>query len=160
VASNEQGARSAADAPPRCRRAACPLRLRLFLPNTREALEEAIGRIRILARGCRCPVDVRTNLEIAVREALANAMLHGNAHLPHRRVFLRCYGGPAAGLWIGVRDQGAGFDPEQVPDPRRDDRRELAHGRGLLMMRSLSDGVAFRRGGREVVLYYRASNGR
>jgi serine/threonine-protein kinase RsbW len=54
-----------------------------------------------------------------------------------------------------VRDEGAGFDPDAVPDPRRDDRVLLHHGRGLLLMRELVDRVIFRRGGREVVLVFR-----
>jgi serine/threonine-protein kinase RsbW len=95
----------------------------------------------------------RADLEIAVREALANAILHGNGLHKAKRVFVRCYGGPHAGLLVLVRDQGAGFDPSHVPDPRHPDRRHLHHGRGLLLMRELMDRVEYRRGGREVLLY-------
>jgi len=52
-----------------------------------------------------------------------------------------------------VRDQGPGFDPARVPDPRHPDRRHLHHGRGLLLMRELMDRVEYRRGGREVLLF-------
>ena len=95
----------------------------------------------------------RADLEIALREALANAIAHGNGSRPGRKVFLRCYGGPRAGILIAVRDEGNGFDPDAVPDPRSVDRRQLAHGRGLLLMRELMDALEFRRGGTEVVLF-------
>jgi serine/threonine-protein kinase RsbW len=92
------------------------------------------------------------DLEIALVEALANAMEHGNANLAKRKIFLRCYGGPEVGVLVAVRDQGQGFDPNSVPDPRSADRLHLRHGRGLLMMRELTDHVEFRKGGREVLL--------
>jgi serine/threonine-protein kinase RsbW len=135
-------------------RAAFPVRDRSYLPSTRDALEWAVARVRTIARTCGYSADRRTNLEIALREALANAIDHGNASQPERRVFLRCYAGRGAGLLVCVRDEGPGFDPDQVPDPRAHERRELNHGRGLLLMRSLSDGMAFRHGGREVTLYF------
>jgi serine/threonine-protein kinase RsbW len=132
-----------------------PWRLRLWIASTPPALNRAVARVRSLARRCGCDPDQEANLEIALREALANAMRHGNALLPGRRVFLRCYGGPEAGIVVAVRDEGPGFDPAEVPDPRSDDRVQLPHGRGLLLMRELMDRLEFRRGGSEVVLYSR-----
>jgi len=105
------------------------------------------------ARDCDCLGEDRADLEIALREALANAIIHGNAYQHGKRIFLRCYGSPKTGLLILVRDEGPGFDPEQVPDPREADRMHLHHGRGLLLMRELMDHVEYRRGGREVLLY-------
>jgi serine/threonine-protein kinase RsbW len=127
-------------------------RLRVSLPSTRAALRRAVAQVRRIAARCGCSEEQGTDLEIALVEALANAMEHGNRGLPRRRVFLRCYGGPRAGIVILVRDQGPGFDPASVPDPRESGRRELQHGRGLLMMRELMDRIEFRRGGREVLM--------
>jgi len=131
-----------------------PFRLRVWIPSTRRAIQRAVDRVCHLADRCGCPEDRQADLEIALREALANAISHGNGHRPGRKVFLRCYGGPGTGILIAVRDQGEGFDPESVPDPRAADRLHLEHGRGLLLMRKLMDGLEFRRGGSEVVLYH------
>ena len=127
-------------------------RLRLSLPSTKGAVRRAVARVRQLAARCGCTEEHRTDLEIALFEALANAMEHGNDGNSRRRIFLRCYGGPHAGIVILVRDQGPGFDPTAVPDPRRSEGRELHHGRGLLLMRELMDVVEYRRGGREVLM--------
>lgn len=154
VASETGGPEPAPGWPRLVARSDLSTRVRRFLPSTGEALAQAVAQVRSIARVCGCSADRRTDLEIALREVLANAMLHGNQRLPERQVFLRCYGGPRVGLFICVRDEGAGFDPRAVPDPRTDDRLELPHGRGLLLMRSLSDAVLFRRGGRDVVLYF------
>jgi serine/threonine-protein kinase RsbW len=106
-----------------------------------------------MARECGYPPDHRTDLEIALREALANAMLHGNEYQRRKRVYLRCYGSPNSAMMILVRDEGPGFDPGKVPDPRQADRLHLDSGRGLLLMRELMDHVEYRKGGREVMLY-------
>jgi serine/threonine-protein kinase RsbW len=131
------------------------LRLRLWIPSTPSALKRAVARVRRLASRCGRPEDDQADIEIALREALANAICHGNSGRARQKIFVRCYGGPGAGVLIAVRDQGRGFDPDGVPDPREDDRLFLHHGRGLLLMRELMDRVEFRKGGREVVLYKR-----
>jgi serine/threonine-protein kinase RsbW len=128
-------------------------RLRNSLPCTRTALNAAVRRVMQMARSAGCPRDTQADLEIALREALANAMIHGNQRSADKRVALRSYAEPDVGILVVVRDEGPGFDPHAVPDPRQDDRMHLHHGRGLFLMRSLMDRVEYRKGGREVVLF-------
>lgn len=135
-----------------------PFRFRIWIPSTNPAMNRAVAKVAQLAVRCGCSEDRQADLEIALREALANAMTHGNARRPGRKVFLRCYAGPRAGILIAVRDEGQGFDPDRVPDPRSTNRKHLSHGRGLLLMRELTDWVAFRRGGSEVVLFRRTTS--
>jgi serine/threonine-protein kinase RsbW len=132
-----------------------PLRFRTSLPSTKPALNRAVREVLKLARACGCMTDNRANVEIALREALANAMIHGNTFQRAKRIFLRCYGGPRSAMMIVVRDQGNGFDPQRVPDPRDADRLHLQNGRGLFLMNELMDYVEYRKGGREVLLYTR-----
>ena len=130
-----------------------PMRLRISLPSTKRALNEAVHAVLQVARRCGCVRDNQADLEIALREALANAIIHGNESERARRIFLRCYGSPEGDLLVLVRDEGRGFDPEDVPDPRDADRKHLNHGRGLLLMRELADYVEYRKSGREVLIY-------
>jgi serine/threonine-protein kinase RsbW len=134
-----------------------PVRLRTFYSSTNHAMNSAISDVLRMASRCGCIGDDRMDLEIALREALANAITHGNGSKTAKRVFLRCYGSPGNDLLILIRDEGSGFDPEQVPDPREADRRLLHHGRGLLLMRKLMDYVEYRKNGREVLIYKHVS---
>ena len=84
---------------------------------------------------------------------MANAVKHGNSYGPDKQVFVRCYACPEIGLLALVRDEGPGFAPEDVPDPRDEDRVHLSHGRGLFLMRALLDFVEHRKNGCEVVLF-------
>ena len=129
------------------------LRFRISLPSTKPALNRAVRQVLRMARDCGYVTDDRADLEIALREALANAMIHGNDLQRGKRIYLRCYGSPSSAMMIFVRDEGPGFDPETVPDPRQADRLHLDSGRGLLLMRELMDHVEYRKGGREVMLY-------
>jgi serine/threonine-protein kinase RsbW len=117
------------------------------MPSSRRSLEEAARRARMAAAHCGCSEGQSADVEIAVREAMANAIWHGNGAGNRRRVFFRCYGGPRAGIVIAVRDQGQGFDADSVPDPRGAERLRLERGRGVFLMRALMDSVRFRRGG-------------
>ena len=128
-------------------------RLRAVLPSNKQALNGAVRRVLRIAASCGCAGDGQADIEIALREALANAMIHGNAYHDSKSIFLRCYGAPGHGMLIMVRDEGPGFEPESVPDPRGPDRMFLHHGRGLFLMRQLMDYTAHRKNGREVVLY-------
>jgi serine/threonine-protein kinase RsbW len=128
-------------------------RLRTYLPSTKQALNAAVRRVVELANACGCHDDNQTDLEIALREALANAIIHGNSFHDTKSIFLRCYGASDGALLIIVRDEGKGFEPDSVPDPRGPDRMHLHHGRGLFLMRELMDYVEHRKNGREVILY-------
>lgn len=150
---SENGGRSRTRPPWPLRRREFPLRLRASLPSTKPALNRAVRTVMRFASTCGCLRGNHADLEIALREALANAIIHGNAYHDTKRIFLRCYGNPNSSMLILIRDEGEGFDPEDVPDPRAEDRMHLHHGRGLLLMRELMDYVEYRRGGREVLLY-------
>ncbi len=129
------------------------LRYRTTLPSTRPAINRAVREVLKVADEVGFSEDGRADLEIALREAVANAIIHGNRNRRNKRVLLRCYGVPDGALLIAVRDEGEGFDPEGVPDPRSAERVFLHHGRGIFLMRELMDHVAHRKGGREVVLF-------
>lgn len=81
---------------------------------------------------------------LAVRETVANAVLHGNESDPSKRVILttevKDYG-----VEVSVRDQGKGFDPNSVPDPLDPQNLLKESGRGMLMIRTLMDEVSIER---------------
>lgn len=129
------------------------LRFRMTLPSTRTAINHAVEQVMQIACECLQCEQGEPDLEISLREALANAVIHGNESEPGKNVSLRCYGDPDRGIIVAIRDQGTGFDPETVPDPRASDKVYLHHGRGLFLMRELMDHVEHRKGGREVVIH-------
>lgn len=133
-------------------RHALGLRFRRSIKSTRAGINRAVREILKHAHGSALERH-RPEIEIALREALANAVLHGNRSEAEKKVLVRAYCDPKQGIVIAVRDEGEGFDPANVPDPRDDDRLELTHGRGIFLMRELMDHVEHRRGGREVVLF-------
>jgi len=96
--------------------------------------------------------DARHWVDIAVREAVANAIKHGNAQDPAKTVEVD--GGIDGGeLVIRIEDQGAGFDPGQLGDPLAPENLLKPNGRGIFYMRSFMDAVDYgaRPGGGTVV---------
>ena len=128
-------------------------RYRRRLQSTTPGINRAVRDILRHAKLTGCLADHQAEVEIALREALANAVFHGNRSDTAKSVLVRAYCDPKKGVVIAVRDEGPGFDPEKVPDPRRSDRLQLTHGRGIFLMRELMDHIEHRKGGREVVLY-------
>lgn len=97
-------------------------------------------------------------LGVAVRETVVNAIKHGNRHDESKLVVVEFAFIPAASptrFSIAVRDQGAGFEPEEVADPLAPENILKSSGRGIFFMRSFMDDVVLRRlpeGGMEVRL--------
>ena len=81
-------------------------------------------------------------MSVAVRESVVNAIKHGNKLDEARRVSIEFLVQDNA-LEISVQDQGAGFDPGQVPDPVAEENLLKAYGRGIFFMRSFMDEVRF-----------------
>lgn len=86
--------------------------------------------------------DQRHWIGLALREALANAIKHGNRLDPARQVEVSATVSPEE-VRIRVADQGAGFDPHAVRDPLAPENRFRADGRGIFYMRRLMDSVEF-----------------
>ena len=79
---------------------------------------------------------------LAVREAVANAVQHGNQLDKNKRVTIELW--PlSGGIAIRVTDEGKGFDPHQVPDPLAPENLLKPSGRGILLMNKLMDEVKF-----------------
>ena len=89
-------------------------------------------------------------IELALREALCNAMLHGNRLDARKLVHVRCCCDFGKGVFIVVRDQGHGFDPSNVPNPLSVENLGAEHGRGIHLMKLAMDEVSFERQGSEV----------
>lgn len=87
--------------------------------------------------------DEALNVGLAVREATINAITHGNATDPSRRVDVTVEVREDGSLQAKVRDEGAGFDPGGIVDPTREDNVLNTSGRGLLMIRAFVDEVEF-----------------
>jgi serine/threonine-protein kinase RsbW len=99
---------------------------------------------------------------VAIRESVINAIKHGNRNDSSKRVFVE-FGtstGDAPELSIRVRDQGEGFDPEQVANPLDPENLLKSSGRGIFLIRNFMDDVQLRRapeGGMEIRMTKRVS---
>ena len=114
----------------------------LKLPSRVEAIGEAAAAVTDAARRLGFPEDALFGIELAVREAVTNAVLHGNRQdeaLP----FEVGVAGTDAGMTVTVRDRGAGFDPSHLPDPTAEENLLKTSGRGILFMRTFMDEVAW-----------------
>jgi len=117
-------------------------------------LDESLRRLA-------CDDDTRYWVGIAVREAVANAIKHGNLQDPGKKVEieLRVDG---EDLVIRVLDEGIGFDPARVADPLLPENLLKPDGRGIFYMGKFMDGVEYRfrdNGGTEVTLRKRIASG-
>ena len=91
--------------------------------------------------------EAEEGIEIAIYEALANAMIHGNRENQEKQVHVACRCSMDGEVLISVRDEGEGFDSRVVPDPTEAQRLLLTHGRGLHLMKALMDEVSFEESG-------------
>ena len=89
-------------------------------------------------------LDAETSHSIgtAVREAVANAIQHGNSMDPDKHVRVEC-SLDGDEVVIQVRDQGNGFDPKQVPDPLDPDNLMRPNGRGIFFMKKFMDDIQY-----------------
>ena len=90
-------------------------------------------------------------VRLALEEGLMNAIKHGNRRDPSKtvRVFCEVYD---THTYIEIEDQGAGFIPDEVPDPLAEENLMKGSGRGLLLMRQFMTRVEYRDSGRLLVL--------
>jgi anti-sigma regulatory factor (Ser/Thr protein kinase) len=101
----------------------------------------------------RCVAGHEPAVELALQEALCNAVIHGNRMDKAKAVHIRCRCELGKGMSVVVSDQGQGFDPKAVPDPSTIEGVKAEHGRGIHLMKLAMDEVSFDRGGTGVRMW-------
>ena len=119
-------------------------------PSCLDSVEAVLHRAMTKLDELGCCNGERDEVDISLREALINAVKHGNQGNRGKRVELGCYQQQDGAILLVVRDEGPGFNPGLVPDPTHPDNMLRGSGRGLLMIRSFMDDVQFQQGGREI----------
>lgn len=116
-----------------------------------DAISPLVDNLMMVIKGCLCAaVEQEEDVEMALREALANAVLHGNHQDAGKRVYVRCRLQLDGELSIIVKDEGTGFDPNNLANPIDIANLTSTHGRGIYLMRALMDDVRFEQGGTEI----------
>jgi anti-sigma regulatory factor (Ser/Thr protein kinase) len=127
----------------------------LELPSDPGVIETAVAylveRLRAYAFG---GSRLNLNFRVGVAEALANAIIYGNGSDPEKRVRVEV-DLSADEVALQVYDEGAGFDPTQVPDPTLPENLDGTGGRGIFLIRELMDEVRYNEPGNCVRLVLR-----
>ncbi|MFZ9188307.1 MAG: ATP-binding protein [Algoriphagus sp.] len=97
--------------------------------------------------------DLYGNIMISVTECISNAIVHGNQSDSSKMVHLELQLEPGL-LRCSIEDEGNGFDFNQLPDPTDPENIEKVGGRGIFLMKHLSDEVKFEEGGKKIVLSF------
>ena len=97
------------------------------------------------------PEDYYGNILVAVTEAVNNAIQHGNKSNPDKNIEV-IFSKQAHSLHFTIKDEGEGFDFENIPDPTDPANIEKINGRGVFLMKNLADHVSFSDNGKVVQL--------
>jgi serine/threonine-protein kinase RsbW len=97
--------------------------------------------------------DLYGNMLITLTEAVSNAIIHGNSAKSAKKVFVSTDCSNQK-ICFTIQDEGAGFNPDTLPDPTAPENILTPGGRGVFLMRQLSDAVTFSDDGRLVTLEF------
>lgn len=97
--------------------------------------------------------DIYGNIMVAVTEAVNNAIKHGNSNDSQKNVDLSLNLKEKL-LMFTIKDEGGGFNYNNLPDPTAPENIEKPGGRGIFLMKHLSDEVVFKEGGKVVELRF------
>lgn len=129
-----------------------------WMPSQIQAISPLVDRLMLLIEGSQCVLGEEHGVEIAIREALANAVVHGNQRAGEIKVHVRCRCGPGNEISIVVTDRGKGFDFRNITGDGPPWQPTGEPGRGIQLMKAYMDDVYFERGGTEVHMRKRARN--
>lgn len=121
-----------------------------WMPSKIQAISPQVARLMRLIEGAKCVPGKEFDIELALREALENAVVHGNREDAGQKVHVRCRCQPGKEISIVVTDQGEGFDFEKIAGNGATADPASEHGRGVQLMKAYMDDVRFERGGAEV----------
>lgn len=130
------------------------IQFELSLRSEVSAISPFVDTLMRLIKKFRWVAEDEEDIEVALYEVLANAVVHGNHEDPGKQVYVSCRCGTDE-VSLVIRDEGQGYDIGGLPDPTAPENIRSSHGRGIYLMKNLMDEVRFERGG--AVVYMRKS---
>ncbi|MGA7474211.1 MAG: ATP-binding protein [Candidatus Sulfotelmatobacter sp.] len=124
--------------------------LRVTLSADRNAVDPVVQEIMAVLRQMNGVEGKEDAIELALQEALANAVIHGAREDPTKVVECLVSSDQERGILIVVRDPGTGFAPEAIPACTVGENVYSNHGRGIFLINQLMDKVEFRKNGTEI----------
>lgn len=126
----------------------------VVVPNDLRKARESEARIMQALERHQYSEEARFAIKLAFEEALTNAVKHGNRNDPSKQLAIGFLVNDDV-VVIGVRDQGRGFNPADVPDPTIDENLERPNGRGIMLMTAYMSKVSYNALGNEVWMLMR-----
>ena len=126
------------------------LHLDLAIPGDVQAIDPVVEKVMWVAGQMGCAKGKEFAIETALRESLANAIVHGCKEDPGKEVRFVVACDETKGMMIIVRDPGGGFNPDDIPSPVSAECIYSEHGRGIYLINELMDDVQIDRGGTEI----------
>ncbi len=122
----------------------------MTLPGDVNAISPVVEKVMGIVTEMGCADGREFEIELALREALANAIEHGSGHDPSKEVQCCVACDHERGMLIIVRDPGPGFDPASIPSPILGKNLFSTGGRGIYLINQLMDEVRYEKGGTEI----------
>src|ERR1700687_4585435 len=126
------------------------LKLKATLSADRDAVEPVVRSVMNVVREMKCAPGHEDDIELALAEALANAVVHGAKSDPSKIIECDVACDEKRGMLIVVRDTGPGFDPSTLPSCVQGQNLFSNHGRGIYLINQLMDEVNFAKNGTEI----------
>jgi len=131
------------------------LKLSVILAGDRNCVDPVVQGIMQLVRQMHCAAEKEEAIQLALNEALANAVVHGAKADPSKSIECEVSCDETRGVLIVVRDPGKGFDPNSIPSPIKGKNIYSDHGRGIYLINQLMDEVKFLKNGTEIQMINR-----
>ena len=131
------------------------LKLSVTLAADKKCIDPVVQGIMQLVQQMYCGAEKEEAVQLALNEALANAVVHGAKADPSQVIECDVSCDERRGLLIVVRDPGKGFDPAKIPNPVIGENIYSEHGRGIYLINQLMDEVKFLKNGSEIQMIKR-----
>ena len=124
------------------------------IPSIKENVSVVESFIENVGEKIKIEETIYGNVLVSVTEAVNNAIVHGNKEDKNKKVRLGLKQNKKSVRFI-VEDEGMGFDHNTLPDPTNPKNLEKVKGRGIFLIKSLSDKTTFKQGGRVIEMLFK-----
>jgi len=132
---------------------------KLVLDSNFEEMERLEPFINELQQWAGVDENESSRIMLALSEAVNNAIIHGNNENPEKQVVvLSTFDEGDRKLTISVEDEGEGFDPDEIPDPLKEENLLNEGGRGVYLIKQYADELQFSKGGSKATIIFYLDN--